>query len=211
MSLNFFGGGSCQTRALNGEGKVFLTFDDGPCESFTPLLLDFCAKNRIQATFFLVAERARLHPELARALVQAGHAVGNHSLDHRYGHFFRRSEHLKAWVEKAQAELTALTGQEPFAFRSPSGVRTPHLRKALERAGLPLVHWSLRFFDTIFPFSPAKAALAAAKAEAGEIILLHDIAHRDPASFLRALESLVAGLRARGLEPSALRKEHLEQ
>lgn len=208
--MNFFGGGQCQTRALHGEGKVFLTFDDGPNESFTPQLLSFCAKNRIQATFFLVANRARQFPELTRALAEAGHTVGNHSLDHRYSHFFRQSRHLKTWIDEAQAELTSLTGQKPFAFRSPNGIRTPHLRKALESAGLPLVHWSLRFFDTIFPWTEAKASRAAAKAEAGEIILLHDVPHRDPETFLKSLDILVAGLRARGLEPSALRKEHLE-
>ncbi len=88
-------------------------------------------------------------------------------------------------------------------------MRTPELRKALERAGLPLVHWSRRFFDTVFPWTEAKARKAAERAQSGEIILLHDIPHRDPASFLKALELLVSGLRARGLEPTALRKEHL--
>jgi len=207
--MNFFGGGNCQTRALQGEGKVFLTFDDGPNESFTPRLLEFCARNRIHATFFLVADRARRHPELTRALTAAGHTVGNHSLDHSYRHFFRRSKHLKRWIDEAQSELTALAGQAPFAFRSPNGIRTPHLRKALEKAGLPLVHWSTRFFDTIFPWTEAKAVRAATKARPGEIILLHDVPHRDPETFLRSLDSLVTGLRARGLEPAALRKENL--
>ncbi len=208
--MNFFGGGNCQTRVPGAEGKVFLTFDDGPNESFTPMLLEFCATRRIQATFFLVADRARKFPELSRALVEAGHTVGNHSLDHRYRHFFHQASHLKTWIDEAQTELTEITGYKPFAFRSPNGIRTPPLREALDKAGLPLVHWSRRFFDTVFPWTETKAARAAARAEAGEIILLHDVPHRDPVSFLRSLDRLVAGLRERGLEPSALRKEHIQ-
>jgi peptidoglycan-N-acetylglucosamine deacetylase len=207
--MNFFAGGACLRKVAGAENRVFLTFDDGPFPSSTPLLLDFFARTRVQATFFLVAERARAEPLLTRSLVEAGHSVGNHSLDHRYGHFFRGSRHLARWIASAQAELAEITGQEPVAFRSPAGVRTPELSRALRETGLPLVHWNHRFFDTTFPFSEYKALRAGRRAKAGDIFLLHDIPRRDPASFLRALGCLGSTLRQQGLEPAALRKDHL--
>ena len=141
--------------------------------------------------------------------MRGGHALGNHSLDHRYGPFFRRAPYLRAWIERAQAELTEVTGQAPIAFRSPAGVRTPELRAAIEACGLPLVHWNRRFFDSVLPWSQSKATRAAERAEPGDIFLLHDVPHRNPEEFLRALGLLVRRLREKGLEPAALRAEHL--
>lgn len=208
--LSFTRTGKCQTRVTSGAGnRVFLTFDDGPNESFTPRLLAFLAERKVSATFFLVAERARRLPELASALGRGGHILGNHSLDHRYSHFFRSATHLERWVDRAQEELTRLTGQEPIAFRSPAGVRTPELSAALAVCRLPLVHWSHRYFDTVFDFTARKARRAATRLQAGDILLLHDVPHRRPDAFLRALDLLISRLRERGLEPCALQKEHV--
>jgi peptidoglycan/xylan/chitin deacetylase (PgdA/CDA1 family) len=187
-----------------------LTFDDGPNDTFTPLLLDFCRQQRFTATFFLVAERAKRLPKITRALAGAGHAVGNHSFDHRYGHFFQRSAKIKEWIESAQTELTTLTGQAPIAFRSPAGVRTPELKIAIQECGLPLVHWNHRFFDTVLPWTEQKAERAAIRASAGDIFLLHDIPRRDPNAFFLALALLVRRLRERNLEPEALRAEDVQ-
>ena len=170
-------------------------------------LLDFCARRKITATFFLVADRARQLPALSRSFTAAGHSVGNHSLDHAYGHFFRSSTHLRGWIDDAQAQLTELTGQTPIAFRSPAGLRTPELRRALLANGLSLVHWRHRFFDAVFPWTEAAAIKAADRSIEGDIILLHDIPRRNPDRFLRSLDFLIQRLRERGLEPSALRSE----
>lgn len=207
--MNFFGGKGCLTRVRKPGQRVFLTFDDGPNEAFTPRLLAFLAERKVQATFFLVAERARRYPALALAHASYGHSLGNHSLDHRYSHFFRGATHLERWIDAAQDELTQLTGLEPVAFRSPAGVRTPELRAALAACRLPLVHWSHRCFDTVFAFTERKARRAASRLAPGDILLLHDVPHRHPDAFLRALDLLIGSLRARGLEPSALRKEDL--
>ncbi len=208
--MNFFGG-PCQTKVTQAGSRVFLTFDDGPNESFTPRLLELCALRNFKATFFLVADRAQKFPSLSRAFTSAEHGVGNHSHDHRYGHFFRNANHLQTWIQEAQSKLTELTGQVPVAFRSPAGVRTPELSRALKKIGLPLVHWKHRYFDTVFPWTESSALRAAAKISPGDIILLHDIPRKDPGSFLKALDFLVARLRERGLEPSALCKNDVRE
>jgi peptidoglycan/xylan/chitin deacetylase (PgdA/CDA1 family) len=201
--MNFFGG-PCQRTVPNAGKRVFLTFDDGPTETFTPALLAWCEREKVPATFFLVAERARRFPELTRALSASPHTVGNHSLDHNYGNFFLGRARLRSWIDRAQTELRGLTGRDPVAFRSPAGVQTPELAGALKDLALPLVHWNHRFFDTKLAFTTRKASRAAAAAKAGDIFLLHDMPHRDPEAFLAALSTLVRELRARGLEPASL-------
>ena len=62
----------------------YLTFDDGPKKD-TPELLDALEALDVPATFFLVGLGVRAFPEYARQIVQAGHAVGCHTMGHAAG------------------------------------------------------------------------------------------------------------------------------
>lgn len=55
-----------------------LTFDDGPHPETTPGLLDVLRKHRAKATFFLIGERVKAHPELVERIAAEGHELGNH-------------------------------------------------------------------------------------------------------------------------------------
>jgi peptidoglycan/xylan/chitin deacetylase (PgdA/CDA1 family) len=59
-----------------------LTFDDGPDPEFTPRILEVLAANHARATFNLVGWNAVRHPELVRAVIAAGHELGNHTWTH---------------------------------------------------------------------------------------------------------------------------------
>lgn len=69
---------SVETR----EPIAALTFDDGPDPEFTLQLLNTLKRYHAHATFFMVGENARQHPEIVQQVVADGHAVGNHSWDH---------------------------------------------------------------------------------------------------------------------------------
>ena len=64
-------------------GVLYLTFDDGPSPQDTPALLDLLARYQVPATFFVVAEAARAHPQLIRRMQAEGHQVAFHSARHR--------------------------------------------------------------------------------------------------------------------------------
>lgn len=72
-------------RMDRNDRSVYLTFDDGPIPESTPFILrtleDFGAK----ATFFMVGDNVRKHPDLYRQIVAAGHQVGNHTYHHLGG------------------------------------------------------------------------------------------------------------------------------
>ena len=61
---------------------VFLTFDDGPIPKVTPWVLDTLDHYGVKATFFLVGDNVRRHPELLEEILRRGHSVGNHTMNH---------------------------------------------------------------------------------------------------------------------------------
>lgn len=86
------------------EKAVYLTFDDGPIPEATPYVLDVLARYGIKATFFMVGDNVRKHPELYQRVVAEGHRIGNHTHNHISG--FRHSIHEYSYnVEKANAYL----------------------------------------------------------------------------------------------------------
>lgn len=64
---------------------VFLTFDDGPVPEVTPWVLEILKKYGIKATFFMVGDNVRRHPELFEAVRAEGHHYGNHTMHHLQG------------------------------------------------------------------------------------------------------------------------------
>ena len=65
-----------------GEKTVALTFDDGPHEKWTPLLLDGLKERGVKATFFLMGENIAGKEEIVRRMAEEGHLIGNHSYSH---------------------------------------------------------------------------------------------------------------------------------
>lgn len=64
------------------ERAVYLTFDDGPIPEATPFVLDTLAHAGIHATFFMVGDNVRKHPDIFRRVVAEGHRIGNHTYNH---------------------------------------------------------------------------------------------------------------------------------
>ncbi|MDE7092759.1 MAG: polysaccharide deacetylase family protein [Muribaculaceae bacterium] len=69
-----------------GTKTAYLTFDDGPIPEVTPWVLDTLALYNVKATFFMVGENVRKHPELFERIKAEGHSYGNHTMNHRVGH-----------------------------------------------------------------------------------------------------------------------------
>jgi peptidoglycan/xylan/chitin deacetylase (PgdA/CDA1 family) len=96
------------------EHSVYLTFDDGPISESTPFILQTLRNYGVKATFFMVGDNVRKHPELYQQIVSEGHQVGNHTHNHISG--FRHSLHEYSYnVEKANAYIHS------HLFRPPHG------------------------------------------------------------------------------------------
>ena len=58
---------------------IYLTFDAGYENGYTPRILDTLKKHNVSAAFFLVGNYLETAPELVCRMVQEGHTVGNHT------------------------------------------------------------------------------------------------------------------------------------
>ncbi len=160
--------------AATARNEIALTIDDGPDPLVTPQLLDLLDRYATQATFFCVGEKAARYPDLCREIVRRGHAVENHSQHHRHYFALLGSSGFTRELQTAQDTLTTITGQRPWFFRAPAGLRNPFLDPVLARLELRLASWSARGFDTrIGDVARVKCRLLRGL-QAGAILLLHD-------------------------------------
>lgn len=96
------------------ERAVYLTFDDGPIPEATPFILKTLAEFAVHATFFMVGDNVRKHPELYDQIVAAGHQVGNHTFNH-WGGFKHTTRSYSENVQKANDLIHS------HLFRPPHG------------------------------------------------------------------------------------------
>jgi peptidoglycan/xylan/chitin deacetylase (PgdA/CDA1 family) len=179
---------------------LYLTFDDGPTE-LTPEILDLLAAEEAVATFFLIGEKALAHRQLVTQMIQQGHAIGNHSKDHRYHHYFKSQDGVKTWVSESESILRGITGTPTVGFRAPAGIQTPPLHRALRDLNMPLIHWDKRFFDRVIAWTPEKAIDAINDLESGSIILLHDFQkNRYAQGFMKTLKVFIRNAKHHGYE-----------
>ena len=184
--------------------KVALSFDDGPHPDFTPQIAEALAAAQAKATFFTIGAFVEQHPAVARALVAAGHELGNHTFSHdTFRHLFSAPA-LTADLQKCQTLLSGF-GAPPKWYRPAVGIRNPPVHAAARAVGLEVVTWSHAARDGAWALDEARALGLATRAEAGDILVLHDGVRGKEAAVraqtVRWLPVLLAKLKDRGLEP----------
>jgi len=101
-------------------------------------LLDKLAQHRVRATFFIVGEVAREHPELVRRIAAQGHTIGMHGDMHQRVDSMNRAE-FAADIRANIAAIEKASGVVPRCFRAPCfsvGKLTPWLWEELAIAGV---------------------------------------------------------------------------
>jgi peptidoglycan-N-acetylglucosamine deacetylase len=153
---------------------VCLTFDDGPDEFVTPMILDILKKHQLKATFFIVGSKAEKHPEILERINREGHIIGGHSYSHHF--FFDLFSALKMKQELSQTAdyIYRVTGRKIRLFRPPYGVTNPTIAKVIRDLDFSSVGWSLRSKDTVIEDKVQLFNRLKLKVKAGDIILLHD-------------------------------------
>lgn len=122
--------------------RVALTFDDVPDNRITPLVLDVLREHNIRATFFLVGNRVKSHPELVRRIVREGHIIGNHS----YSHPLMTKLSLPAFeqqVKDAERVIEEMIGYKPRFYRPPYGEINEEQLKWAGDHGYLVVNWDV--------------------------------------------------------------------
>lgn len=106
------------------EKRVFLTFDDGPTSTVTPLILDLLKQENIKATFFVLGNRANANPDLIKREFEEGHYIANHGYSHKYSQIYSKVENpLEEYNYTEECIQNALGNPDYHSrlFRFPGG------------------------------------------------------------------------------------------
>ena len=133
------------------EKVIYLSFDDGPHPTITPFVLNELQKYNAKATFFCIGDNVKKFPETYKAVIEAGHAIGNHTMHHING--------WKTEDEKYIADINeAGKSIESNLFRPPYGrIKNSQLRKLQStQPKLQTIMWSVLAGDWIATLAPHK-------------------------------------------------------
>lgn len=167
---------------------VALTFDDGPSEDCTGVLLDGLKERGIRATFFLMGENIPGKEELVLRMRDEGHLIANHGYRHvQMTH--EGEEAVAESVEKAQEMIQEITGERPEFLRPPYGDWNERLA---ERCDLTTVFWNVDSLDWKLRNAEKIVRRVKKQVRNGDIILMHDIFPESVEAALRLADQLLA-------------------
>lgn len=180
------------------DSAVALTFDDGPTPAYADSLLAVLRSRDVHVTFFVTGAEVAAAPRVAKALVDAGHELGNHSFTHQRL-VLRSVGTIRREIERTDSLLRLAGARGQVYFRPPYGYKLVGLPYVLWRMGRTTVTWDLE------PDSyPAVAATperivrhAMERVRPGSIILLH-VWYPSRATSRAAVPVLIDSLQARG-------------
>lgn len=155
-------------------GAVALTYDDGPDPFWTDLLLAELREQRARATFFVMAPRALLAPDLIETMLAEGHEVGFHCV-HHVRHSKLSEGELGVELSTGLRQLSSLA-VAPLNWRAPWGDETTTTRRLAGRHGLRLWGWNLDSHDWRGDAATTMhaALLAQGGLRDGDVVLMHD-------------------------------------
>ncbi|GGP62763.1 polysaccharide deacetylase family protein [Saccharothrix coeruleofusca] len=195
-TFQFYGGlvSSVETSAK----VVALTFDDGPDPAGARRTLDELAAREVPATFYLTGHELAAHPELGRAVAEAGHEIGNHSFSHDRMVFVTPGR-VADEVERTDELIRATGYRGPITFRPPNGKKLLVLPRYLDQHGRTTVMWDVEpnSYPEVDRSAEATARHVVDNARPGSIVLLHSMYQGRQAS-RDAIGPIVDRLRERG-------------
>lgn len=172
--------------------RVALTFDDGPHPTVTPQILNLLDQYNAKATFFMLGQRVKNSPEIAKDVLNRGHEIGNHTWGHpvltRIG-----TEQVLNEYHSTNNIIHEVLGQYPTVFRPPYGAINDHVTSLLN---LPVIMWSIDTYDWKHRNANQLLPHVQYVMHNNAIILMHDI-HQSTAD---GLESVLAYLQQQGYQ-----------
>lgn len=174
----------------NGKKVAYLTFDDGPTTSVTPLILDILRRYDVKATFFMVGSLIEANPGMAYRVYSEGHTLANHSYRHNYSYLYENEESFMSEINDTQARIQKITGEEnyPKIFRFPGGSYNSgtygeakqKYKEVIKNAGYRYCDWNSLSGDAEYKNPSAQTLLdrvkSSSKGKEDLVILMHDSA-----------------------------------
>ncbi len=184
------------------EKKVYLTFDEGYENGFTPKILDILNETGTPAAFFVTGAYAEKQPELIKRIAEESYILGNHTATHPSLPTVTNAE-IQRELSSTAEKVKKLTGKNMRFMRPPKGEYNPRVLDEVNKAGYKAVFWSIAYKDWDVNNQPgAKASFDEVinNLHPGAIILLHAVSR----SNTEALDDIIKAVRARGYRFASL-------
>ena len=175
------------------EPVVALTFDDGPHATHTAWMLELFARENIKVTFFEIGNAVVQFPALAKAVIAAGHEIGNHSMTHPNLGEMTDVAAIRAEILDSQDVIHQAAGYTPVIFRAPLLAHGPALWTVLDELNLPSIN-GIHAADWDASTTKESIVETYSNVGPGDIILLHSW----PAQTMEALPEIIHNVRAKG-------------
>lgn len=154
-------------KVKTNDKVLYLTFDDGPHPSITPMVLSILEEYNAKATFFCVGDNVTKYPEIFNDIISKGHTVGNHTFNH-----------IKGWQSTNQSYIDNIKKAAEVIpsnlFRPPYGRIKPSQIKLLKN-DYRIIMWSIltRDYDkSLNPYTALKHLNKLTKP--GDVVVFHD-------------------------------------
>ena len=162
--------GATEEKAVLSEKKIAITFDDGPHPVYTEKLLEGLKERDVKATFFVLGQKAKEHPEIIEQMKEDGHIIGNHT----YTHIQLRNSNREKFRDElvlTNEVIKGITGEEVQYVRPPYGTWDKKLEEELNM--FPVL-WNVDPNDWCTGNADKVTKRIVGKARENSIILLHD-------------------------------------
>jgi peptidoglycan-N-acetylglucosamine deacetylase len=181
-------------RGPNHDGRVALTFDDGPTD-MTEAYLSVLERAGARATFFVLGENCRRNPNIVAEIARRGHELASHGYSHVTFPILERSGLLEDELERTALLLPAIERRR--MVRPPHGEVSLSSLVACAQAGFTTVLWSHDSSDcrTEAADDVVRGVLGV-DMPGGSIVLLHE----GQQWTLDALPTILHGLKEAGHE-----------
>lgn len=183
-------------RVDTDQKVIALTFDDAPSK-YTDEVLNILKDKNINATFYCIGKNIEDYPEQAKAIVEAGNELGNHSYTHDRM-ILKTYSTIKNEIEKT-TQLIRDTGYNgEITFRPPNGKKLIILPYYLHQHNIKTIMWDIEP-DTYHPNDTQGIVdYTLNNTKSGSIILMHPFCNDACLSDREALPKIVDGLKAKG-------------
>ncbi|WP_025741026.1 polysaccharide deacetylase family protein [Aquimarina pacifica] len=160
----------------SSHNKIFLTFDDGPIPGVTEFVLDLLEEYNAKATFFCIGDNIRKHPTIFDRILDEGHAIGNHTMNHLKAWKTNNKDYIQNVIECQNAIDKRIKDKNaPLLFRPPYGQISFGKTRILKRMGYTIVLWDVLSKDWKQEIKPQKCLQnVLSKAQSGSVIVFHD-------------------------------------
>jgi len=175
---------------------IYLTFDEGYENGYTPLILDTLRDNHARAVFFITGPYLKGQQELVRRMVEEGHLIGNHTIHHPSLPEVADSQ-LEEEVIGLERAFQEKFGQNMLFLRPPKGEYSERTLALTQNLGYCNLFWSFAYDDWYRDKirGPEYAlSIVMRNLHNGAVLLLHAVS-KDNAE---ALDSIVKGALQKG-------------